>query len=183
VKKAGLSVLIVTIAHAGFGADSISWSESVSGLKIGATYTPPEALRVSLQNVSSRRQLLLLGVEGAVSGDASRANVWFVCTRPDGKQCGLWDRRASGENGVIRPSIVGLNAGERYDIEVPTKMILSKEDPNVTVDELLKRGYTIRAFLDVTENMLQAWVQRQELSDLSEFWIGRVESAPLGLRK
>ena len=126
---------------------SVAWGPSVNGLRLGAAFGADPAkptLRVVFQNVGSAVQDVLIGAE---SGRGQMYDMKFIATAPDGKQQELVHRSLyiyGAVAGLILPFSVWVNAGETHELEFPLKDIMYASRTTVTLDVLVKQGYSVR---------------------------------------
>jgi hypothetical protein len=169
-------VLVTAIAFAvlpsASGADSIAWGTPVNGLRLGASFGSDPAkptLRIALQNVGSEPKELVLGHE---AGGTVYDSLKFVATAPDGKQQELVHRSLyvyGAVAGLVLPFSVRLNAGETHELEFPLKDIIYASRTTVTLEALVKQGYSVRV-------QFEAFQADANFAKLSRPWIGTVSS-------
>ena len=144
-------VLVTAIAFAvvpsASGADSVAWGTPVDGLRLGASFGSDPAkptLRIVFENVGSIPEELVLGHE---AGGKVYDSLKFIATAPDGKQQELVHRSLyiyGAVAGLILPFSVWVNAGETHELEFPLKDIMYASRTTVTLDVLVKQGYSVR---------------------------------------
>jgi hypothetical protein len=143
----------------------------VDGLRLGIAYGSDASkltLRVSLQNVGSEFRDVVIGHQ---AGGPIYDSLKFIVATPDGKRLELLHRSLyTAIAGLILPFSVGLTAGTTHKMEFPLADIIYASRTTVTLDALMKQGYSVRVRFEVTKADA-SW------AGLLRPWIGTLSSA------
>lgn len=151
--------------------EKVSWGAGSAGLRLGLSLNgslPDSSLELTLQNGSSTEQRVYIA-----RGMASQFQ--FIATAGDGKEYPILDRNLFLPSaGLVLPVVETIAAGASHEYSFPlTRLIqLPKKGPYLTLDVLLQRGCSVRAYLDASEDKLTKDLGRTP----NDVWIGRVDS-------
>ncbi len=165
--------------------DSVSWGSPVKGLRLGVAFgsdpsTP--TLRVLLQNVGSDFEEVLIGHE---YGGTFYASMTFLAISPTGEEREGWSGQSRPIAGRILPVSVRLNSGATHELKFLLKDITYPSRTTVTLDSLLKQGYSVRVRFEVKQpdaksfpNFDFGWPSSLGADQLHA-WIGLLNSASI----
>ena len=112
-----------------------------------ALIRPKPTIRVVFQNAGSVVQDVLLGFDGGGLG----YHMKFIATAPDGKEREGSHTISSAVGSFVGPLSVRLNAGESHELQFPLKDIIYVSPTIVTLDALVKQGYSVRVRFEVKQ--------------------------------
>jgi hypothetical protein len=168
-----ITALALALVPSGFGTDDVAWGSPVNGLRLGAAFaTDPSkpTLRVLLQNVGSEVLDVLVGHE---AGSPIYDSLNFIATAPDGKKrAGLHKSVFLPTASLVLPFSVRFDAGQTRELDFPLADIIYPFGTNVTLDTLVKQGYSVRLQFEVSQGTAD-W------ADLLRPWVGMLTSAEI----
>ena len=149
-------VLLTALATWVFGQSHVKWGRAQNNLQLGiglrarSSESAP-ALRVSLKNVGSEIRELSIGFEGS-AGPVYNVKITAMSDQQPGEQL-VYDLnalKAHPTTGFVVAKTVSLEPGAAYVFTFPTKQLICIVDrEDVPLEDLLKRGYSVRASFEI----------------------------------
>lgn len=162
-------------------ADTVSWGSLANGLRLGVAVTARSStgkLRLAFQNVGAADIDVLLG---GSTGIGPMYAMKFTVIDPNGKEHHLgYFGGANFVAGALEPLLVRVAPRETYDLLLPLNKfvsVLNRKD--ITLDALLKNGYSVRASLDVSVESAKWAMSNAAWRGSMQLWTGRAESGEI----
>jgi hypothetical protein len=165
-----------------FAADPITWSPADAGLRLGLTTGPSRVsgyLRVALDNVGSSDLSALVAMR---SGKGICYLFQFSAVAADGTVRPLWDFGPDScppSAGLLQPEIIRLAPrATREFVFRRGHLVYVDHGTEITLDSLLRQGYTLSAWLVVRQKDLDGAVMGGIPPPAAgRFWTGRLTSS------
>jgi hypothetical protein len=150
-RSARLCFSVVIAAASLLGADEIRWGEAERGLQVGiVTHSTPQLeVHVLVKNVGPSARTIAIGYE---SPGGPIYDVSFTLEIPGGPARHVFDSDALKNlpPGLPMSRVVRLEPGAIYDLSFPLqRLICVLNGQDVELSTLSKRGYSVRASLDL----------------------------------
>ena len=146
--------LLITMVGLAFGEDTVKWGRITDNLQLGIGATAESsgsALRISLKNIDSEVRELPIGYTGS-AGPVYNVKIAAVRDQQTREQL-VFDLNALRANpdGLVISNNLRLEAGVTQVFTFPIKQLICVlEEHDVPLENLVKRGYSIFASLDVS---------------------------------
>lgn len=162
--------------------DPVSWGQAADGLRLGlGLKSKSDELRVAFQNVGPIDMDILLGGRTGI-GPIYAMN--FTATDPRGTKIHvIYTGGAGFVAGVLEPLLVRLHPGETYELLLPLdKFFCVLDGGNLTLGNLLRKGYSVRAALAVNAESAKWSKSAAAWRGSVHIWTGSAMSSDLRWR-
>lgn len=163
-----VGLLCVQGAAAAGGPD---WGTSSNGLSI-AVEVKNDKLLVFFRNTGAGYMRFAVGGR---TGIGAMYSIEFTATAPDGRICKVDDLTVGGVGGYVSPIVIFLTPGATDRVSIELWNLRCTKDSGISLDQLLKKGYSVCATLNVTAES-NAWDR------VANGWTGKVTSGSFTMK-
>lgn len=155
----------------GAAAGGPDWGPSSNGLSI-AVGVKNDKLLVLFRNTGAGYMRFAVGGK---TGIGAMYSIEFTATAPGGGTCEVVDTTAGGIGGNIAPIVIFLTPGATGQVSIELTNLLCTKDSAISLDQVLKKGYSVRATLTVT-------ARSNDWARVANGWTGRVTSGSFTMK-